>query len=157
MNSSGAAGYSSDMFQTPTSSVVTLGDSSSMNDGSNTYVMYCWSEVAGYSKFGSWEGNADPDGPYIHLGFRPAVIMTKVISGDTGHWWIYDSKRATYNLSDTTLMANLPNDEAHTSYGMDILSNGFKIRSSSGNTNGSGYTFIYAAWAETPFKYSNAR
>ena len=72
-------------------------------------VAYCFAPVEGYSAFGSYTGNGDADGPFVYTGMRPKWIMTKVVSGDTGHWWIYDSERDPYNLSDSILNANLTN------------------------------------------------
>jgi len=162
LNSTDAA-FTSTIFSNtePTNAVFTLGSSSgnyqNVNNASNvTYIAYCVSPVVGYSAVGKYTGNGSTDGPFVYTGMRPKWIMTKVISGDTGHWWIYDSERDPYNLSDSILNANLSNAE-YTSNGMDILSNGFKIRSSNGNTNGSGYQFIYIAFAENPFQTARAR
>jgi hypothetical protein len=125
------------------------------NESSGNYVAYCFAPVAGYSSFGSYTGNGSADGPFVYTnGFRPRWILIKVYSGDTGNWWMYDSARNTYNLADSGLYANSSIAE-FTSNGIDILSNGFKIRTSNVNTNGSGYNFIYAAFAESPFAANN--
>jgi len=119
------------------------------------YVAYLWSEVASFSKFGSYTGNGSSDGVFIHLGFKPAFFMWKVTS-TTGSWGILDFKRDTYNVSGKQLFPNQSDAEA--SYTVcDLLSNGIKMRNTFGDTNGSGSTYIFAAFAEHPFKYANAR
>jgi hypothetical protein len=128
------------------------------NGSGDTYVAYCFAEVAGYSKFGSFIGNASADGPFIYTGFRPAYIMLK--RTDTGgyDWYVFDTKRNTYNLTNASLYPDLSAAEGVSSVSvLDILSNGFKMRGSSGGTNPSSGTMIYAAFAENPFKYSLAR
>jgi hypothetical protein len=119
-------------------------------------VSYCFAPVDGYSSFGSYTGNGSADGPFVYTGFRPRWILIKVSAGDTGNWWMYDSARSSYNLADLGLYANLDIAE-FTSNGLDMLSNGFKIRTDNGNTNGSGFTFVWAAFAENPFAYARAR
>ena len=103
-----------------------------------------------YSKFGRYEGNGNADGPYIYTGFKPAWIMIKVSSGNTGGWDIYDNKRLTFNPNEEVLQANATSSEA-SSDAIDILSNGFKIRNTTGNQNGNGNTHVYMAFAEYPF------
>jgi hypothetical protein len=122
----------------------------------NTYVAYCFAEVAGYSKFGSYTGNASTDGPFVYCGFRPRWIMYKSSSA-VGSWDIRDTSRSTYNTDDLELYANLSNAEASSAVYIDVLSNGFKIRNSNASYNGSGVTYIFAAFAENPFKNSLAR
>jgi hypothetical protein len=143
----------------PTSSVFTLsGASGELNGSGRTYVAYCFAPIAGYSAFGSFIGNASADGPFIYTGFRPAYIMLK--RTDTGgyDWYVFDTKRNTYNLTNASLYPDLSAAEGVSSVSiLDILSNGFKMRGSSGGTNPSSGTMIYAAFAENPFKYSLAR
>ena len=130
-----------------------------VNRSGSNYVAYCFAPVAGYSAFGSYTGNGSPtgDGPFVYTGFRPRWIMYKVYSGDTGHWFIHDTARDPYNQAQYYLRANLSDAEATSVfYPFDILSNGFKIRSSNGNINGNGYGFIWAAFAESPFNYARA-
>jgi len=135
------------------STVFALGSGSSMNASGGTYVAYCFAPIAGYSAFGSYTGNASTDGPFIFTGFRPRFILTKGAS-TTGSWWLYDTARSTYNEMTDLLRPDLAN--ADTTQGFcDALSNGFKIRNS-GNNN-SGATYIYMAFAESPFRYANAR
>ena len=115
---------------------------------SATYVAYVWQERPGYSKFGSYTGNGSTNGTYVHLGFKPAFIITKQ-TNSTGSWFIFDNKRNGYNETEPYVMSNVSNTEA-TDLGWDFLSNGFKHRNSYGATNGSGNTFVYMAFAERP-------
>ena len=118
-------------------------------------VAYCFAEVAGYSKFGSYTGNGSADGPFVYCGFRPRWIMLKS-SSNAYSWFIYDSARNTFNVADNFLIANGSQAEASV-VGVDLLSNGFKLRGSDPSFNGSGLTYIYAAFAENPLKYSLGR
>ena len=123
---------------------------------SNPFVAYCFAPVAGYSAFGSYTGNGAADGPFVYTGFRPRFLMIK--STSAGEWVMMDSTRNTYNLADTSLYANRTYSEATigTVDDIDFLSNGFKLRNNTGFVNSS-QTYIYAAFAESPFKYSLAR
>jgi hypothetical protein len=130
------------------------------SDAANTTaVRYLFAEVAGFSKFGSYTGNGSTDGPFVYCGFRPRFIMVKR-TDSTGGWNIVDTAMAPYNLAQPLLQANTAAAEVAASE-MDVLSNGFKYRGSSTNTlfdhNVSGATYIYAAFAENPFKNSLAR
>jgi hypothetical protein len=120
-----------------------------------TSIAYCFAEVPGFSRFGSYTGNGSTDGPFIFTGFRPAYVMIKA-SGATGGWMLWDDVRNTFNVEDKLLYADLSNAES-TYTGLDFLSNGFKIRNTSNDFNNSGITFVFAAFAESPFKYSLAR
>ena len=126
-----------------------------VNGNTNNMVAYCFAAVAGYSAFGSYTGNGSADGVFVFLGFRPRYILIKN-SAISSNWIVEDTSRSTYNQTANALYPNLSNAE-DTSYPIDILSNGFKIRSTDVSDNGSGNTIIYAAFAENPFKYSNAR
>jgi hypothetical protein len=143
----------------PTSTVFTLGGNAQVNASTATYVAYCWSEVAGYSKFGTYTGNVSADGPFIYCGFRPRFFMVKRTDG-AGGWNITDTSRAPYNLAQPLLQPNTTAAEAQT-FEADIVSNGIKYRGASTNPsfdhNVSGATYIFAAFAESPFKYSLAR
>ena len=137
----------------PTSSVFTVGGYNS----ADTMVAYCWSEVDGYSKFGSYTGNGSTDGPFVYLGFRPRFVLLKSSTQATD-WYIYDTSRDTYNLATLELNPNLSAVEQNGTYGsMDINSNGFKLRFAGGEVNVSSQTYIYMAFAESPFKYASAR
>ena len=135
----------------PTSSVFTVGDADAVNKNTYTYVTYLWRSVQGFSKMGSYTGNGNADGTFIYTGFRPAYIMIKNASA-SGNWELFDNKRSTYNLMHATLYADTDGAEyTGTGNQIDVLSNGFKIRLNDTNTNGSGNTHIYAAFAEAPF------
>jgi hypothetical protein len=136
----------------PTSSVFTVG---SIFGSGGTYVAYCFHSVDGFSKFGSYTGNGSTDGPFVYTGFRPSFILYKS-SSNARNWGMNDAARNPYNVVDEQL---LPNSSGTTSESneVDYLSNGFKLRSTDTNSNASGYTYIYMAFAENPFKYSNAR
>jgi hypothetical protein len=139
----------------PTSSVFSVGAYDPTNRSPDTYVAYLFSEVAGFSKFGSYTGNGSSDGPFVFLGFKPRFILFK--NTTNFNWQILDTARADYNQGTVTLFPNLSNAENTTATQYDILSNGFKIRTSDAGSNGSGNSIIFAAFAENPFKYSLAR
>jgi hypothetical protein len=153
INAFGAPGQAA-----PTSSVFSLSAGTGENQNTVTYVAYAFSEVPGYSKFGSYTGNGSTDGPFVFCGFRPAYVMIK--RTDTGgtnmNWIIWDATRNTTNVVGEELYANL--DDAGTTYtDLDIVSNGIKIRNSTTWYNASGGTYIFMALASSPFKYSLAR
>ena len=127
-------------------------------DTGSSMIMYAFSEVAGYSKFGSYTGNNNADGTFIYTGFRPALIIIKKTS-DSGNWTIWDNKRDSYNYSENSLFPNLSSAEetGNQFERWDLLSNGFKLRANGGRNNVSGATYIYLAFAEAPFKYARAR
>jgi len=141
----------------PTSTLVSIGTSAGVNGSGNSMVAYCFAAISGFSAFGSYTGNGSADGPFVYLGFRPEFVMIKNASA-TGDWFIYDTARNTYNVADNRLKPNLSDAEGTGgSFGPDILSNGFKMRSNFGEMNGSGNTIIYMAFAENPFKNALAR
>ena len=153
---------------TPTSTVFSVGTGETWtNNSAWTYVAYCFAAIAGYSAFGSYTGNGSADGPFVYCGFRPRFIMLKSssIGGSAGYdWIIQDTARSPINLADQKLTANTANAENIDSGGgstsgfwYDILSNGFKIRNAGGGQNANGSTYIYAAFAESPFSLSLAR
>lgn len=140
----------------PTSTVFSLGTGGNNTSG-QTYVAYLFAEVAGFSKFGSYTGNGSADGPFVFLGFRPRFLMVKR-SDSASDWYMVDTSRDTYNLANKSLFADLSDAESTIYATFDILSNGFKLRgSTTNNMNGSGGTYIYAAFAESPFRNSLAR
>ena len=141
----------------PTSSVFTPASLSYANESGLGYVAYCWTPIAGYSAFSSYSGNGSADGPMIYTGFQPKWVMIK--RTDSGNnWFIVDAARNTYNLSNAQLLPNSSAAEStNTDCNIDILSNGFKLRTALDASNGSGGTYIYAAFATAPFKNSLAR
>ena len=144
----GTGNWSSTQF------MVTNNATNNLNATSTNYIAYLWDTVSGYSAFGSYTGNGLPDGPFVYTGFRPRWIMIKSSSA-AGSWNIIDTSRDLYNLSVAGLYADLSNAE-DTTRSVDILSNGFKCRSAT-VFNASATTYIWAAFAENPFKYSLAR
>jgi hypothetical protein len=137
----------------PTSTVFSTG-SDLANYGN--IVAYCFAQVAGYSAFGSYTGNGSTDGTFVYTGFRPKFILRKWTDG-SNQWVIFDTSRDTHNVASKALYPNLANAE-ETIYNLtDILSNGFKMRTTDNSVNGSGGNYIYMAFAENPFKYANAR
>jgi hypothetical protein len=142
----------------PTSTVFSIGTDTTVNASGGTYVAYCFAPVAGYSSFGSYTGNGSADGPFVYTGFRPKFLLVKLSSGSIDDWFIQDTTRSPYNVSVNSLSPNNPNVESSGTFNsVDILSNGFKPRDTNQNFNGSGYTYIYAAFAEHPFATSRAR
>jgi hypothetical protein len=133
---------------TPTNSVFYVGSDSRANGSGNAMIAYCFAEKKGYSKFGSYEGNGNVDGAFVYTGFKPAWIMVKRAGGVT-NWQIQDSKRDGFNDQNKRILANV-NEAEKTSQMWDQLSNGFKIRVTSENANGSGMSYIYMAFAEEP-------
>jgi hypothetical protein len=141
----------------PTSTVFSLGSGGAANGNTNTHVAYCFAPVAGYSAFGSYTGNGSADGPFIYTGFKPNFVMVKQTNTSGNSWWMFDGVRSPTNAVYNRLVANLSDAEYSNSSTFDFLSNGFKLRFSDTAWNGSGSTYIYAAFAESPFKYSLAR
>jgi len=135
----------------------TFGVGTGVAGSATNYVAYCFAAVAGYSAFGSYTGNGSTDGPFVYLGFRPRFIVYKISSGTTGNWKMHDTSRGTYNANSPELLAESSAAEGASSGLFDLLSNGFKLRTTSSNYNGSGNTYIYMAFAENPFKLSLAR
>lgn len=139
----------------PTSTNFSVGTNTRTNASGGSYVAYLWAPVSQFSAFGSYLGNASADGPFVYLGFRPALIILKSITV-ADDWVIIDDKRLGYNQANYFLVANNGDDEPATEL-LDITSSGFKVRTTATNVNGSGATHIYAAWAESPFQYARAR
>jgi len=140
----------------PTASVWSIGADSGTNENTYSYIAYLFHSVEGYSKVGSYTGNFNVDGAFIYTGFKPAFVMVKRIAGDND-WVITDSARSPYNAIYGRLWADLDNAEAIDSVDSDFVSNGFKLRVANNASNPSDSPMLYIAFAESPFKYSNAR
>jgi len=153
LNSDDAAATHSTIWNdtSPTSSVFSIGTNVNLNDNGNNFVAYCFAEKKGFSKFGSYIGNGNADGTFVYTGFKPAWIMYKNSESGSSNWEITDNKRAGYNSANARLLANT-NGAEDTGPRIDILSNGFKHRSS-GNpeSNKSGEVYVFMAFAESPF------
>ena len=133
----------------PTSTVFTVKNDDSTNDSGETFVGYFFKEIQGYSKFGSYTGNGNADGPFVYLGFKPKYFLLKNTAASQ-HWYVFDTARDTYNPSNSAMQVS-GNAAQETGYDMDFVSNGFKIRHADNAWNGSGNVFVYMAFAEHPF------
>ncbi len=155
LSSNGAEQTSSTYFNNtePTSSLFTISTAVDTNENTSNLIAYCFAEKKGYSKFGSYTGNGSTDGVFVYLGFKPAWVLIKRTDGGTDNWNLYDNKRLGYNTNYSFLIPNESNAENTTTStaNLDIVSNGCKIRGSTGHTNTSGGTYIYMAFAENPF------
>jgi len=141
---------------TPSSSLIYISNDTGINGSGNTILAYCFAEKKGFSKFGSYTGNGSSDGPMLYTGFKPAWVMIKRATGGNGNWGIWDNKRNIFNVSNSIQRADTSDAEVTLSPNndIDILSNGFKIRSTTGLANLSGDDYIYMAFAESPFTTS---
>ena len=124
------------------------------HNSTDKFVAYCWQNVEGFQKFGTYVGNGNTDGPFIYTGFRPRFIITKS-STTTSGWNLRDSARSTSNPVNRVSQADTTSAELTSNYDTDFLSNGFKIRASGADSNSNGDTYFYAAWGDVPFKYNN--
>jgi len=141
----------------PTSTVFGITSDGGVPASTNC-IAYCWAEIEGFSKFGSYTGNGSADGPFVYLGFRPAFIMIKrTNSGDS--WFMYDNKRETFNPNDSYINADTNNteDTNNNTIPIDFAANGFKNRGTSTGINGNASNYIYMAFAEHPLKYARAK
>jgi hypothetical protein len=155
LNSTGASSANSAFFNntSPTSTTFSVGSDGGSNGSTDNYIAYCFADVTGYSKFGSYTGNGNADNnAFIYTGFKPAWVMIKNTS--VADWWgIIDNKRVGYNPTNNPLFANTSATEGN--FNNDLLSNGFKIRSNTGGVGTSGNTYIYMAFAEAPLVGTN--
>jgi len=145
------ANYASNV---PTSSLFYVGTDSQINASGGTFIAYCFAEKAGFSKFGSYTGNGSADGTFVYTGFKPAFVMMKNASASATPWFIFDAKRNPSNETDLKLNPN-SSDAESSANPIDILSNGFKLRTSGSYNNGSGNTLIYMCFAESPIVGTN--
>ena len=145
----------------PTSTLLTLTGYGQVNSSTGTYVGYIWSEIEGYSKFGSYVGNGNSNGPTFYTGFRPRLIFIKNTSGTSG-WTVVDTnvyphntkngpERIEWNSSSASVTGTSASRE------MDLLSNGVKINTTNSNVNTQNSIYVFGAWADVPFKYANSR
>lgn len=142
----------------PTSSIFTTGNGASYTTGAATekFIAYCWASVPLYSKFNKYVGNASTDGTFVQLDFSPALVIVKKTAG-TGAWFMKDSKLNPFNPAEATLATDSASSSAGWGAGddIDLLSNGFKMRDDTANINTNGDTYMYMAWAATPFVTSS--
>ena len=149
LNTTSAMDNNSEVYQTFSPTTFQVGVNAGSFANGATLISYCFKDVQGYSKFSSYIGNGNADGTFVYTGFKPAFIMIKR-TDVAADWEIYDNKRLGFNDNNPPLYANLTNVEGGNGR-IDILSNGFKIRATSGNLGASGGTYIYMAFAENPF------
>jgi len=139
----------------PTSTVFDITYTQGLGENGETHIGYIWRSIEGYSKFGNYEGNGNTDGPFIYTGFRPRMLFIKGLD-NASNWEVRDTARDTFNPIDRSVLWDSNTLEAGgSSYYIDVLSNGVKIRTTSGNYNTNGNTYIFGAWADVAFKYSN--
>jgi len=156
LNTTAASAASANLWNntTPTSTVFSVGNTN--NNSGDTYVHYIFAAIPGYSAFGKYTGNGSTDGPFVFCGFRPRWVLIKCF-GTTSNWTVFDTLRDGYNPDNQSIYANLSAAESTADDKINILSNGFKVIASAQGVNESTYGFIYAAFAENPLKFSNAR
>jgi hypothetical protein len=153
LNSTSAGDTASSIFggNLPTSTTIPVGTATETNTSGENHIAYAFAEKKGYSKFGSYPGNGLTNGPYVYTGFKPAWLIIKR-TDDTANWHMYDNKRDPRNAVEQAVQANTSNAEFTTTNKLDFTSNGFKaIGASQSTTNASGATYIYMAFAESPF------
>lgn len=157
LDGSGALSTNTALWNTGhTSTTFGVGNYAGLTANTGLFCAYVFASIAGFSAFGSYTGNGAADGPFISTGFKPAFVLVKRSSAAGNDWFIWDTARNTYNVATTVLSPNQAYAESGIgSQSIDLLSNGFKLRDSSANKNGSGSTYIYAAFAENPFGGEN--
>ena len=157
LNTTGAEGSDGGVLwnsTAPTSSVFSVGTNGGSNGSGNPIIAYCFADVQGYSKFGSYTGNGNADGTFVYTGFKPAFVMIKNTTTAGTSWTMCDNKRAGYNASNYRLAPNLADVES-TSNAWEMYSNGFKMTSTGSRVNTSGNNYIYMAFAEEPLVGDN--
>ena len=142
-----------------TTTTIGIGGASGNNNNGEDMIIYCFHDVEGYSKFGSYAGNGNANGPFVYTGFRPRLLMIRNTE-QSSNWGVYDSARQTFNANENYLRWNSNAAEgggggSANAFDVDFLSNGFKVRSTETDLNTSGKQFIYTAWGDVPFKYNN--
>ena len=152
---SGGSGSNTSIFNNtaPTSSVFSIGTDGVSNNSSDAYIAYCFAEIKGYSKFGSYTGNNNANGTFVYTGFRPALVMTK-ITGSADGWMMFDNARDPFNVAEKYMTANGSGGDS-TRDSIDFVSNGFKLRVANGDCNNGDY--VYWAFAEHPFVTSGTK
>ena len=153
LNGTGAKLDNHEIFNdtSPTSSVFSVGIDQSVNFNGENHIAYVFAEIQGYSKFGSYTGNGNADGPFVYTGFKPAWLLIRR-TDSAQNWNLHDNKRSTFNTTKADLFPNLSNaEETGNGNFIDFLSNGFKHRASTNSLNASSGDFIYMAFAEHPF------
>jgi hypothetical protein len=158
LSSTNGSGASANYWSSsvPSSTVFGVANSTSTSNNVGNMIAYCWAEIEGYSKFSSYVGNGNADGPFVYCGFKPAFVMTKNTTTGTV-WLLWDNARTSANPNSNYQVPNNLLVDQTSGADVDFLSNGFKVRNTSTSGNGSGNTIIFAAFAESPFAYSNSK
>jgi hypothetical protein len=145
--------------QAPGNYSFSVGTDGNTNAADASYIAYLWAEVPGFSKMGTYTGNGSTDGTFVYTGFKPKFVLVKCLSNSTAStvWNIWDTARSTANPCLNELYFPAGPAEAVDASGADLLSNGFKPKRNSEYANFSTWTYVYMAFAESPFKYANAR
>ena len=138
----------------PTSTVFTVNTSSDLNANDKNYIAYVFTGIQGYSKFGTYVGVNSTNNTFVYTGFNPAYILVKA-NGGTEHWVTLDNVRNPGNVANKAFKTSDNTTERTSGYEVDFLSNGFKVRASSGQIGGNNSVYVYAAFAEAPFVTSN--
>ena len=143
--------------EAPTSTIIKTGEQADVNQPSDTFVCWAFKSVQGYSKFGKYTGNGNGGGPFVYTGFKPAWILIKR-TDTSGTWFILDTRRNAFNLTDLYIPTNNEGGESNylSACQVDALSNGFKLRTSYADSNASGGTYVYMAFASNPFVTSTS-
>lgn len=141
---------------TPTSTIFTQNNLSNSWYGANkNCIAYCWTSIEGFSRFGKYIGTGSTDGPFVYTGFKPAFVIIKRVDSGSTDWCLLDSTRNTYNVVSNQIRNQAIAEDTGGEF-VDFYSNGFKPRNNASDKNASGGTYVYAAWAESPFDFSNA-
>ena len=153
-----SAAYDSDTYwqdTAPTTSVFSVGTDTEVNGSGDTHIAYCFAEVRGFSKFGSYTGNGNDKGPFIFTGFKPAFVILKKTTGTAQDWIMIDNKRGNFNSFGERLYPNLSSAEDTSSEYFDFISNGFVVKTDTALWNNGSSTYVYWAFAEAPLVGSN--
>ena len=151
LNTNGASGFGSDYWNntSPTSSVVTIGTNTGLNASGDTYIAWCFAPKVGYSRMGKYNGNGNANGTFVYCGFKPSLIIIKD-ADNLENWFLFDNKRPGYNFNANLFNINDTGAETTSgANGIDILSNGFKMRASNNGTNRSGGGLHFLAFGQS--------
>ena len=136
----------------PSSTVFTLGNSNTVNNNDDDYIAYCFAEVDGFVKVGSYANNGNANGPFCFTGFKPGLVIIKSSNRGSSNWSMLDIKRPGYNTTDDRIKITAAAEQTNNVNCIDILSNGFKVRGVDDDINaaGPGDDYIYIAIAAEP-------
>lgn len=137
----------------PTSSVFSVGTSSETNGNTDAMIAWVWSEKQGYSSFGTYTGNGNADGTFVYTGFRPKFIVLRENGGNNGQ--MFDTERSPGNEAIQRMQISENTTQYASGNWIDILSNGFKVRTAANSINRAATAFYYIAFAEAPLVNSN--